>query len=419
MRIANEFVSEGSASEVAAAGINAIREICVRQPLAMNEALLSDLVQYQRSKDKGVVMAAKSLQTLYRDVYPELLQKKHRGKEATMGIRSGEVKLKKFGEQEASGIEGIELLEKHKEEERERKRAEKGHVEGTDPGKDAEASDSGDNDDDDDGWEVASSDNSDNDSGGWIAVSSDDEPEERPPSSKRQRKDTSETPDLVSINDATAEEDAKAREERKLNFLTSTILSQADLKKLRELQEQAAVDKAMGGGAAGRRKKELIARHIEDGVTAETLELASRIGQRASKEERVERAREGKPDRDEHKSTQAIRKYVFSFQLLPFLSPFCLCLFFALWLFSCSLPLFSCSLPLFLLSPFSCSLSLFLLSPFSCSLPFLALSLFLLSPFSCSLPFLALSLFLLSLPHPPAFHTDGPGQVITKVAPQI
>lgn len=43
-KIANEFVSEASAAEVAAAGLNAIREICARQPLAMTDTLLQDLV---------------------------------------------------------------------------------------------------------------------------------------------------------------------------------------------------------------------------------------------------------------------------------------------------------------------------------------------------------------------------------------
>lgn len=51
-KIANEFVSEAAAGEVAAAGLNAIREICVRQPLAMEDTLLQDLVQYRKSKDK-------------------------------------------------------------------------------------------------------------------------------------------------------------------------------------------------------------------------------------------------------------------------------------------------------------------------------------------------------------------------------
>jgi protein SDA1 len=71
-KIANEFVSEASAAEVASAGLNAIREICTRQPLAMNETLLQDLVMYKQSKDKGVMMAAKGLLGLYRKVGAEM-----------------------------------------------------------------------------------------------------------------------------------------------------------------------------------------------------------------------------------------------------------------------------------------------------------------------------------------------------------
>ncbi|OAX78326.1 hypothetical protein ACJ72_07369, partial [Emergomyces africanus] len=66
-KIANEFVSEAAAAEVASAGLNAIREICVRQPLAMSDTLLQDLVMYRKSKDKGVMMAAKGLLSLYRE----------------------------------------------------------------------------------------------------------------------------------------------------------------------------------------------------------------------------------------------------------------------------------------------------------------------------------------------------------------
>jgi hypothetical protein len=58
--------------------LNTIREICVRAPLVMNETLLSDLVQYRFKKDKSVVMAARSLITLFRIVNPMLLPKKER-----------------------------------------------------------------------------------------------------------------------------------------------------------------------------------------------------------------------------------------------------------------------------------------------------------------------------------------------------
>ena len=87
-KIANEFVSEAAASEVASAGLNGIREVCARQPLAMNETLLQDLVQYRKSKDKAVQMAARGLLALYREVGAVMLRKRDRprgGSQASFG----------------------------------------------------------------------------------------------------------------------------------------------------------------------------------------------------------------------------------------------------------------------------------------------------------------------------------------------
>ncbi|KXX77828.1 Protein sda1 [Madurella mycetomatis] len=298
VKIANEFVSEASASEVAAAGINAIREVALRQPLCMNETLLQDLVMYQKSKDKGVVMAAKGLQSLYREVYPELLQKKYRGKDATMGLRSGEVRQRKFGEEEEGGIEGIELLEKYKEEQKMKKRAEQGLTENGDV-KDKE-------DEDDDGfnssdWEIGSTDSES--STGWIDVSSESEDDDEPVKKRQRREDSSEAPELV---DSAAAAQAEAEANRISKLATTSILTPADLAKLAELRREAKIDKAMGNQS--KRKKELIQKHIEDGLTAEDIELPAQLGKKTSKEERVALAKEGKPAREEHKSTQAIRK---------------------------------------------------------------------------------------------------------------
>ncbi|KAK4150529.1 protein sda1 [Chaetomidium leptoderma] len=294
VKIANEFVSEASATEVCAAGINAIREVAIRQPLCMTETLLQDLVMYQKSKDKGVVMASKGLQSLYREVYPELLQRKYRGKQATMGLRSGETKQRKFGEEEVGGIEGIELLEQYKEEQKRRKREEEGLENGDGDKKE-------DDDEDDEGfhsdeWEVASTDS--DSSGGWIDVPSDSESDE--PAKKRQRKgeeDADKAPELV---------DTAAELNRISKLATTSILTPADLAKLEELLREAKIDKALG--RTSKRKKELIDRHIEDGVTADDIELPAQLGKKTTKEERVALARDGKPGRDEHKSTQAIRK---------------------------------------------------------------------------------------------------------------
>ncbi|KAK7733318.1 Severe Depolymerization of Actin [Cytospora paraplurivora] len=291
MKIANEFISEAAASEVASAGLNAVREICVRQPLAMTETLLQDLVQYRKSKDKGVMMAAKGLLSLYREVGADMLKKRDRGKNATMNLRSGTLQQHKFGEQEAGGIEGLELLEKWKEEEQKKKRAEKGLPE--EAGSDEEP------EEEDDGWEVASEDSSD--SGGWIAVSSDSEDDE--PAPKRQRKATSEAPELVDAEKD--KENAEEEMQRISKLATTTILTPADLAKLQELRLQANMDKAMGNRS--KHARELASRHADDPLTAEQIELPAKL-RKTTKEERVALAREGKPNREEHKSTQAIRK---------------------------------------------------------------------------------------------------------------
>ncbi|KAL2167260.1 hypothetical protein VTG60DRAFT_1488 [Thermothelomyces hinnuleus] len=303
VKIANEFVSEASASEVAAAGINAIREVALRQPLCMNETLLQDLVMYQKSKDKGVVMAAKGLQSLYREVYPELLQKKYRGKEATMSLRAGEVKQLKFGEEEEGGIEGIELLERYKEEQKRKKQEERALKNGgTDDKEDSDDSDGESFKSEE--WEIASTDSES--SGGWIDVSSESEDDE--PAKKKRRKDgeqdTEEAPALV---DTSTEGGAAQAEINRISKLaTTTILTPADLAKLEELRREAKLDKALG--RASKRKKELIEKHIEDGLTADDIELPAQLGKKTTKEERVALAREGKPAREEHKSTQAIRR---------------------------------------------------------------------------------------------------------------
>lgn len=279
-KIANEFVSEGSASEVAAAGLNSIREICARQPLAMSETLLQDLVQYRKSKDKGVMMAAKGLLSLYREVGADMLKRRDRGKNATMGISAGTLKQRKFGEEEVGGIEGLDLLAKWKEEEKKRKLAENGDVD-----VDAES----------DGWEVDSDDSSE--SGDWINVDHSDD--EEPTPKKRKAGDEA-------SEDEDDEDDTAAELERMTLLATTTILTPADLAKLQELRASAAVQQAMGGKARKRRPGP-DSRHLDDGLTAENIEAPARL-RKLTKEEKVALAKEGKPDREEHKSTGAIRK---------------------------------------------------------------------------------------------------------------
>ncbi|XP_037785067.1 protein SDA1 homolog [Penaeus monodon] len=106
--LANNFVTERYSNEVMAMGLNAIRELCARNPHGMTEDLLQDLAQYKSSKDKGVSTAAKSLIVLYREVKPELLAKKDRGAPTELRTEEGQ---QEFGGNIAKGyIPGAEVL---------------------------------------------------------------------------------------------------------------------------------------------------------------------------------------------------------------------------------------------------------------------------------------------------------------------
>ena len=107
-KLAHEFVHPGVGSEVVAAGLNAIREICRRQPWAMEEDLLGDLIAYRKSRDKGVMSAARGLLQLYREVNPGMLKRRERGKTASMGVAQG-TQATPFGyvEKPAVDIEGL------------------------------------------------------------------------------------------------------------------------------------------------------------------------------------------------------------------------------------------------------------------------------------------------------------------------
>jgi protein SDA1 len=85
----------------------------------MKTELLQDLTSYKNSRDKGVVNAARSLISLYRDVAPEMLLRKDRGKEVSMAMAAGETSnTLQFGVERnvTTGIAGLELLEAWKKE---------------------------------------------------------------------------------------------------------------------------------------------------------------------------------------------------------------------------------------------------------------------------------------------------------------
>ena len=307
-KIANEFVSEAAAAEIASAGLNAIREICVRQPLAMNDTLLQDLVMYRKSKDKGVVMAAKGLLSLYREVGADMLKKRDRGKEAAMGLRSGQRKEQRFGEEALGEIEGLALLEKWKEEERQRLRLEKGLPAERESEEEEEDEEGNPND-----WEVDEAEDTD-DSGGWINVESDKEIDISDSDGDKPRAKRTKIDDEASKADEDKENVDKKLEattEKPSTLATTRILTPADLTKLQELRLSASINSAL---PASQRKRAaqaaaaLQARHADDPLTAAEIEGLASLSKRSTKAEKIALARAGKGDESVHQSTQAKRK---------------------------------------------------------------------------------------------------------------
>uniref|UniRef100_A0A3Q3IQA9 Protein SDA1 n=1 Tax=Monopterus albus TaxID=43700 RepID=A0A3Q3IQA9_MONAL len=252
MTIANNFVTDRNSGEVMTVGINAIKEVAARCPLAITEDLLQDLAQYKTHKDKNVMMSARGLIQLFRTLNPQMLHKKDRGKPTEA---SAEARIKDYGELESKDyIPGAEVLEV----EEEKKEGEE----------------------DEDGWESASMSGDDED-GEWVDVhhSSDEE--------------TGEVAEkLQSI--PVEERKAKAAE-----VSSSRLLTQDDFQKIRLVQMAKELNAAPGKG----QKRKNVSRDDERDNRGELLTLRDiemlHKKPKADKETRLATAMAGRTDRKE------------------------------------------------------------------------------------------------------------------------
>ncbi|EDO17946.1 hypothetical protein Kpol_1010p64 [Vanderwaltozyma polyspora DSM 70294] len=277
-KIADEFVSDGVASEVAAAGLNTIREICSRAPLAIDETLLQDLVEYRGSKAKGVNMAAKSLVSLYREVAPEMLKRKDRGKTVSIEMQEAkregkEHKKLQFGVEtnNVEGIAGIELLAKWKRD----NQGEEGEE-----GDDAE-------------WEVEEGSEAEEIEGEWVSIDSDKEYDVD--------MGEDETSDLELSDDEKAESKGEEANDNKgsgkdafMELASSRILTPADFAKLQELRTEEGVAKKMG------------IKLNEEVVDASGL--VGPVKYKQTREERLAKVLEGREGRDKFGSRRGKRE---------------------------------------------------------------------------------------------------------------
>lgn len=250
MTIANNFVTDRNSGEVMTVGINAIKEVTARCPLAITEDLLQDLAQYKTHKDKNVMMSARGLIQLFRSLNPQMLHKKDRGRPTEA---SAEAKIKDYGELEAKDyIPGAEVLEVESKE----------------------------GEEDEEGWESASISDDDED-GEWVDVhhSSDE--------------DTSEVAEKLQ---------SMPVEERKAKAAAvsgSRLLTQDDFKKIRLVQMAKEVNAAPGKG----QKRKTVDSDDEDDNRGELLTLRNieklHKKPKADKETRLATAMAGRTDRKE------------------------------------------------------------------------------------------------------------------------
>lgn len=111
-RVISNYITEYCNNQHICVGLNTIREVLLRMPLALEPDQIEYLCLFRTFKNKSVSSAAKSLINFFRDVCPELLPKKMRGRfnetdesNDKQNLLYGQVKL-------ATDIDGIELLKK-------------------------------------------------------------------------------------------------------------------------------------------------------------------------------------------------------------------------------------------------------------------------------------------------------------------
>jgi len=112
-KIINNFITEQCHDQNITVGLNAIREILMRQPLALDEGQVEHLIEFRSYRNKSVMAAARSLINFFREVCPALLPKKYLGRDKEwMDKNEG---IKPFGyEHVATDVDGAALLKEDK-----------------------------------------------------------------------------------------------------------------------------------------------------------------------------------------------------------------------------------------------------------------------------------------------------------------
>ncbi|KAF4706611.1 Protein SDA1, partial [Perkinsus olseni] len=230
--VINNFISESCPPEVMAVGLNAVREICSRAPLALDSDQLADLIEYRKYRQsKSVSIAGRALMNLYREVYPSMLQRSLRGKEASQAISKGVDSRPEYGREEvADDVYGASLLNRD-------------DLLGKN-GEGAEAEEG--SDEDEDAEEEVNSD-------AVEEASDDDEEEETEEEVEEEEADEDGGADDV---DEVEEEEEEERPAKRAKLAAEVVLGDDDFKNLRKLRLRQAMQLQLGDEEARKEYEE-------------------------------------------------------------------------------------------------------------------------------------------------------------------
>ncbi|XP_014367549.2 protein SDA1 homolog [Papilio machaon] len=292
--IANNFITERNSTDVMAVGLNAVREICARCPLAVGEDLLRDLVQYKTYKEKSVMMAARSLIQLYRQNMPNLLHKKDRGR-PTEAL--AELKSKQYGEMDIkSYIPGSEVLLERKEvkavenKKKPRKKAEDSDDEWVDIASSDSEIDISDSDEDGNDDEDETKSNSTDGEDGSV----NDDSINNELNSKGNIKDSDENRKILKAKRKDTKQDMSEKIETARNIAMDTIFTDEDFKRI----EAAQIKKCVSGV---KRNKSTI-EEPEESTELVQLSAIENIHKKRKhdKNARLESVHKGREERDKY-----------------------------------------------------------------------------------------------------------------------
>ncbi|XP_019438339.1 PREDICTED: protein SDA1 homolog [Lupinus angustifolius] len=332
-QIVNQFVHDRSRPEAITVGLNAVREICMRMPLLMNEDLLQDLALYKKSHEKAVSVAARSLITLFREVCPSLLVKKDRGRPVDPTARP-----KAYGEVDvATDVIGAELLlESDNDDDQESGDSDdsesindqendlmsinddENQLSGEDIGSDDEDDDVGSDDEDeisfDDETGVSDADDVEDKEDSDISEHEDDDDDDESAGTK----DSSKKRKFSDFNDQLMAGDTSLRALKKMAGTTTVnslpestdgILSNEDFQRIKELKAKKEAERAMAqhglstsAGFKVRNSDELSTKRVD----AATLE--AHVRKKMSKDERLAMVKEGREDRGKYQARAAVKQ---------------------------------------------------------------------------------------------------------------